>query len=326
MKTREAKRVIGVLCALLLVVPLVQAQPVWPTRPVRVIVSQGAGGTPDIMARLVSERLTRALGQSVLVENRPGAANIIGAQAAARAPADGYTLFFATTAALVSNPLTFRTLPYDPAKDFVPVGFVGKAPFLVLVNAAVPARSLAELFALEKSQPGKFSVAIDGARNFSGMIASWLNKLSGAQMQAVPYNTMPQGVQDTLAGRTQTVIIAIPSAAPHMKSGALRPLAVTAAQRVPGLESVPAVAETMPGFEVVGWFGFMAPTGTPAEVVQRLNAEIGRILAEPDVAHRLRDLGIISEGAMSVRAFDDLIRADRATWARMVKDIGIEPE
>ena len=217
----------------------------WPARPVRVIVSQGAGGTPDIIARLVSERLTRALGQSVLVENRPGAANIIGAQAAARAAPDGYTLFFATTAALVSNPLTFKTLPYDPVKDFVPVGFVGKAPFLVLVNASVPAKSLAELFALERAQPGKFSVAIDGARNFSGMIAAWLNKLSGAQLQAVPYNTMPQGVQDTLAGRTQIVVIAVPSATPHMKSGALRPLAVTAAQRVPGLEAVPAVAESV---------------------------------------------------------------------------------
>ncbi len=298
----------------------------WPVRPVRVIVSQAAGGTPDIIARLVSERLTRALGQSVLVENRPGAANIIGAQAAARAPADGYTLFFATTAALVSNPLTFKTLPYDPVKDFVPVGFVGKAPFLVLVNSSVPAKSLAELFALEKSQPGKFSVAIDGARNFSGMIAAWLNKLSGAQIQAVPYNTMPQGVQDTLAGRTQIVVIAIPSATPHMKSGALRALAVTTAQRAPGLESVPAVAETMPGFELVGWFGFMAPSGTPPEIVQRLNTEIGRILGEPEVAQRLRDLGILAEGAMSVRGFEDLIRADRATWARMVKDIGIEPE
>lgn len=310
---------------LLMVSAHVVAQP-WPARPVRVIVSQAAGGTPDIIARLVSERLTRALGQSVLVENRPGAANVIGAQAAARAPADGYTLFFATTAALVSNPLTFKTLPYDPVKDFVPVGLVGKAPFLVLVNSSVPVKSLPELFALEKSQPGKMSVAIDGARNFSGIIAAWLNKLAGMQVQAVPYNAMPQGVQDTLAGRTQIVIIAIPSASPHMKSGALRPIAVTAAQRVPGLESVPAVAETLPGFELVGWFGFMAPAGAPADIVQRLNTDIGRILDEPEVAQRLRDLGIISEGALSIRGFEDLIRADRAIWARMVRDIGIEPE
>src|SRR3974390_937977 len=186
----------------------------WPTKPVRIIVSFAAGATPDIMCRLISEQLSALLGQPVIVENRPGGANVVGAGAVAHSPPDGYTLYFATAAALVSNPYTFKTLPYDPVKDFVPVSMVAKNPFLILAHPSVAANTLPELAAYDKANPGKLTFATDGKRNLSGILATWLNKVSGANILQVPYATMPQGVQDTLAGRTQLTILSPPSAAP----------------------------------------------------------------------------------------------------------------
>ena len=298
----------------------------WPTKPVKLVVSQAAGGAPDIVARLVSDRLSRMWGQQVLVDNRPGAGNVIGAQFAARSAPDGYTLFFATAAALVTNPYTFKTLPYDPARDFVPVGMVGKAPFFVLVHPGVQAKTLSELIALEKSQPGKLTYATDGPRNFSGMVAAWVNKLGGMNILQVPYATMPQGIQDTVAGRTQVVILAIPVAAPQLKQGALRALAFTSATRAPGYENVPLVAETFPGFDFVGWFAFVAPTGTPQDVIRRINRDMDSVLKDPEVVQRLRGMGIFTDGADTPEGTGAFIRAELATWGKVVKEIGLQPE
>jgi tripartite-type tricarboxylate transporter receptor subunit TctC len=298
----------------------------WPTHPIKVIVSQAAGGTPDLICRLITDRLSRVLGQQVVVEDRPGSANIVGAQAAARATPDGYTFFFATAAALVTNPYTFKSLPYDPARDFTPVATVAKGPFLVLVHPGVAAKTLSELIALEKSNPGKLAFATDGPRNFSGMVASWLNKLAGTNILQVPYATMPQGVQDTLAGRTQIVVLAVPSAAQFIKNEKLRPLAVTWAKRIPGYENVPTIAETFSGFEFIGWFAFVAPAGTPRDAVQRMNREIDRILKEPEVTQRLATLGFYTEGADTVEGTGEFIRAELSHWGKIVKDIGLQPE
>jgi tripartite-type tricarboxylate transporter receptor subunit TctC len=298
----------------------------WPNKPVKLIVSQAAGGAPDIVARLVGDRLSRMWGQQVLVDNRPGAGNVIGAQLAARSAPDGYTLFFATAAALVTNPYTFKTLPYDPARDFVPVGMVGKAPFFVLVHPSVQAKTLSELFALEKSQPGKLTYATDGPRNFSGMVAAWLNKLGGTNILQVPYATMPQGIQDTVAGRTQVVILAIPVAAPQLKQGALRALAFTSATRAPGYENVPPVAETFSGFDFVGWFAFVTPTGTPQDVVRRINRDLDTVLKDPEIVQRLRGMGIFTDGADTPEGTAAFVRAELATWGKVVKEIGLQPE
>ena len=298
----------------------------WPTKPVKLIVSQAAGGAPDIVARLVSDRLSRAWGQQMIVENRPGSGNIIGAQLAARAAPDGYTLFFATAAALVTNPYTFKALPYDPARDFVPVGMVGKAPFFVLVHPSVQAKTLRELIALEKSQPGKLTYATDGPRNFSGLVAAWLNKLGGMNILQVPYATMPQGIQDTVAGRTQLAILAIPVAAPRIKSGQLRALAFTSAKRAPGYEDVPTVAESFPGFDFVGWFAIVAPTGTPQEVVRRANRDMDTVLKDPEIVQRLRGMGIFTDGADTPEGTAAFVRAELASWGKVVKEIGLQPE
>jgi len=302
------------------------ANPTWPDKPVRLIVSQAAGGTPDIICRILTDRLSQALGQQFVVENRPGAANIIGAQTAAHAAGDGYTFFFATAAALVSNPYTFKTLPYDPANDFVPVAMVAKNPFFMLAHPSVKATTLTELIALEKADPGKLTYATDGPRNFSGILASWINKLAGINVLQVPYATMPQGIQDAIAGRVQLVILAPASAAPFIARGDLRPLAVSSAKRVPGYDKVPSIAETLPGIELTGWFAIVAPKGTPPDVIQKLNGALDRILKDPEIAQKLAGLGFYTEGADTPEGTGRYIRAQLETWGKVTRDIGMQPE
>lgn len=298
----------------------------WPDRPIKIIVSQAAGGTPDIICRIISDKLSDLLGQRVVVENRPGGANVVGAQAAAHAAPDGYTLFFATAAALVSNPHTYKTLPYDPVKDFVAVSMVAKNPFLILANPSVPANNLSELVAYDKANPGKLTFATDGQRNFSGILATWLNKVSGANILQVPYATMPQGVQDTLAGRTQLTILAIPSAAPHVSRGALKPLAISWTKRLPLYPQVQSISETFPGVELTGWFVIVAPADTPADIVTRLNQEMDKVLKTPEMVRKLADLGFYTEGAETPQATSAFVKAQYELWAKIVRDIGLQPE
>jgi tripartite-type tricarboxylate transporter receptor subunit TctC len=320
-------RLIGALLAL---VAALAAQPAsaqsWPTKPVRIIVSLAAGGTPDIICRLLADRLSTALGQQVVVENRPGGGNIVGAQLAARAAPDGYTLYFATAAALVTNPFTYKTLPYDPLKDFVPVAMIAKNPFLILANPGVPVRDLGELAAFDKGNPGKLAFATDGPRNLSGMLAAWLNKLGGSNILQVPYATMPQGVQDTLAGRVQLVVLAVPSAAQHIAAGTLRPLATSSAERLSNYPQVPTIAETFPGVEYIGWFMLMAPAGTPNDIVARLNHEMDVILKNPEVSGKLAELGFFTTGADTPPVLAAYLRAQFDLWRRLTHDIGLQPE
>lgn len=298
----------------------------WPTRPIKFIVSQAAGGTPDILCRLVTEGVSRKLGQQIIIENRPGGGNVIGAQAAARSPADGYTFFWATAAPLVTNPYTFKNLPYDATKDFMPVGQVADGPFVVLVHPSVQANTLPELIKLAKAEPGKLSFATDGPRNFSGMIAAWINKLAGTDIIQIPYATMPQGIQDTVAGRVQIVILAIPSAASFIAQKTLRPLAISTKERAPGYESIPPIAEIFPEFDFSGWMAVVAPTGTPADIVQKMNRAMDEVLREPDVAQRLKEIGFYTHGAGTVEETAKYIRTQYEAWGKVVKEIGIQPE
>jgi len=298
----------------------------WPSKPIKIIVSQAAGGTPDIICRIISERLSQALGQQIVVENRPGGGNVVGAQAAAHAAPDGYTLFFATAAALVTKPYPFKSLPSDPLADFVSVAMIAKGPFVVLAHPSMPAKTLSEVVAYEKANPGKLTFATDGPRNFSGILAAWLNKLGGINVLQVPYATMPQGVQDALAGRVQLVILAVPSAAPHIARGALRPLAVSALKRFQRFADVPAIAETFPGVEFIGWFVLAAPKGAPADVVTRLNREMDVILKNQEIANRLADLGFFTEGADTPEGTAKYVQSQYDTWGKVARDIGLLPE
>ncbi len=298
----------------------------WPTKPVRVIVSLAAGGTPDIICRIVSDRLSAAIGQQFVVENHPGGANVIGAQIAAHAPPDGYSLFFATAAALVTNPYTFKTLPYDPLNDFVPIAMVAQNPFMVLAHPSVPVNDLAELFAFDKANPGKLTFATDGPRNFSGMLAAWLNKLGGSAILQVPYATMPQGVQDTLAGRVQLTVLAVPSAAPLITSGVLHAIASSSAMRLSSFPQVPTIGETFPGVEFSGWFVFAAPAGTPDAVINRVNWELAIILQNPQIAAKLADLGFFTYAPEPPEAARAYVRAQYDLWGKLTHDIGLKPE
>ena len=320
------KTILRTVCAAVALAASVNAlAQAWPARPVRLIVSQAAGTSPDIAARLIAERLSRQLGQPLVVDNRAGGQNVIGAQAAARAAPDGYTFFFATTAAIVTNPLTFKTLPYDPPRDFDAVGMIAKSPMVVAVGAGVPVKSLAELIALDKSKPNTLSAAHEGPRTFSGMMSQALNLTTGMQVLQVPYNGATPAIQDTIGGRTQIVLLSSAAVAPFIKRGDLKPIAVTVAKRVAGLENVPALAETYPGFDYAGWFAMLAPAGTPREVVLRVNRELNSVLAEPEVAQRLRDLGLVLDPG-TPEALNDFLAAERARWSRLVKEIGLQPE
>ena len=298
----------------------------WPARPVKFIVSQAPGTSPDIVARYMADRLSKIWNQSVVVENRPGGQNVPGAQAAARSAPDGYTFFYATTAAIVSNPFTFKALPYDPVKDFAPVAMIAKSPMVIAVNPEVPAKSLSELIAQDKSQPGRLAAANEGTKTFSGLMSQMLNQTTGMRLLQVPYNGVSPAIQDTIAGRTQVVLVSSAALLPFLKRGELRPLAVSSGKRVRGLEDVPTLAETYPGFEYVGWFALLAPTGTPATIIQRANRDVDKVLTDPEVAQRLFDLGLVNEGAGTPEALADFLQAERGRWAKLVKDIGLQPE
>jgi tripartite-type tricarboxylate transporter receptor subunit TctC len=312
--------------AVLVVAPGLAPAQGWPERPIKFISSQAAGGGTDIVGRLIADQLSAKVGQPIVYENRPGGGNVIGTQAAARSAPDGYTFFFATAAALVTDPYTFKSLPYDPMKDFTVVSDIAEVSFMVLAHPSVPAKNLPELFAYAKANPDKLAVATDGARRFSGMIAAWLNKLAGTSISYVPYTQMTQGVQDAIAGRVQLLIVAVPTARGHIASGALRALAVTSGKRLPDFPDVPAVAETFAGFDFAGWFVLAAPTGVPAEILARVNREMNAIMTDPAVVNRLRSIGFVSHGGGTLQAARAYVEAQHRAWGTLVKEIGLQPE
>jgi len=297
----------------------------WPTRPVRLVLSQPPGSSPDIVARLIADRLTKSWDKAVVVENRPAGQNVIGALAVVKAPADGYNFYYATTAALIINAYTFKALPYDPRKDFVPVGMIGQSPFVVAVNPSTGMSNLGELVAYAKANPDKLSMATEGPKTFSGMMASMLASTAGVKMVAVPYSGVQPGILDTIAGRTQLTVQAVAATMAHLQRGALRPLAVTSGKRVPGLDQVPTLGETYPGFEYSGWHAVVAPQGTPADVIRRFSADLAGVIKDPDVVKRLFDLGIVAEAA-TPEQLGQFIDAEHGRWSKLAKDIGVVPE
>ncbi|MBR0825332.1 tripartite tricarboxylate transporter substrate binding protein [Bradyrhizobium manausense] len=323
---RPTRRVLLTGAALCLSVPAFAES--WPQRPVTVVVPQPAGNSPDVMCRLIADKLSRAFGQQFVVENRAGAANLVGTQSVARAAADGYTFLFATSAALVTNPYTFKKLPYDPVKDFVPVAMAARSNHVLLVNPEVKAKTLPDLIALEKSAPGSLSMAVDGARNLSGLIAQAINKHAGTGFVLIPYNTTTNAIQDAVTGRVQVTIQAASIAEAFIKAGTLRPIAVAGAKRIDSLPDVPAIAETLQSVDLQGWFMFMAPSGTPADIVDKLSAEIAKALESPEVRERAPALGfdvrigdaVTPKGAK--RFLDDQLTSS----GKIIQALGIEPE
>jgi tripartite-type tricarboxylate transporter receptor subunit TctC len=319
-------RVLLAGAALCLASPVVAQS--WPQRPVSIVVPQPAGNSPDVLCRLIADKLSRTLGQQFVVENRPGAANLVGTQSVARAAPNGYTFLFATSAALVMNPYTFKKLAYDPIKDFIPVAMVARSNHVVLVNPGVKAKTLPELIALEKSAPGSLSMAVDGPRNLSGLIAQSINKQAGTGFVLVPYNTTTNAMQDSITGRVQATIQAASIAESFITAGTLRAVAVAGSKRIASLPNVPAISETLKSVDLQGWFMLMAPAGTPTDIVEKLSSEIAHALNSAEVQERAPALGFdVGVGdAVTPAGAKRFLETELAATGKVIQELGIQPE
>ncbi|WP_064577339.1 Bug family tripartite tricarboxylate transporter substrate binding protein [Cupriavidus gilardii] len=298
------------------------AQDGYPTKPITMIVPFSAGGTTDILARIVGLQLGKALGQPVVIENRPGAGGNIGASLAAKAPGDGYTLFMGTIGTHAINQSLYSKLPYDPVKDFAPITRVAMVPNLVVVNPNVPAKSVKELIAYVKANPNKISYGSSGNGSSMHLSGELFNSMTGLNIQHVPYKGSAPAVNDLLGNQIGLMFDNLPSSYQHVKAGKLRPLAVTSAKRSPALPDVPTVAEAgVPGYEATSWFALYATGGTPKAIVDRLNAEVVKILAMPDVQKQMAGQGAepSPEKPEQLAAF---MKTEAAKWAKVVKASG----
>jgi tripartite-type tricarboxylate transporter receptor subunit TctC len=304
------------------------AQEKWPSRPVSLVVSQAAGASPDVMARMLAEKLGKELGESVIVENKPGGGNVIGAQAVARAKPDGYTFFFATSAALVTNPFMMKDLPYNPLKDYEPVVLVTRSNQLIVTAPGVAAKTLPELIALDKKNPGKMSIAVDGPRNLAGVTALAFNKSAGTNFVLVPYPNINNGVQDVINGRAEVGVFSVSIVESQVRAGAMKAMAVAAPKRVSAFPDIPAAGETIPGFDFAGWFMVVAPAGTPADIVNKMNAAIDRAMKDPAIKEMAPKLGfdVDPAGFGSPKAASDFLKSQMALWGKTTKELGIEPQ
>ncbi|HUN68153.1 MAG TPA: tripartite tricarboxylate transporter substrate binding protein [Burkholderiales bacterium] len=300
-----------------------QAQDKYPAKPLKIVVPFAPGGSTDIVARLVADRLAAALAQPVVVENRGGASGNIGAEAVAKSPADGYTLLMATTGVMAINNALFRNMPFDAAKDFEPVIYIASITNVLIVAADSPLRSVAEVIAAAKQSPGRLSFASAGAGASTHMSAELFKAMAGVDLLHVPYKGSGPAMPDILSGRVSMMFENMPGAVSYIKSGKMRALAVTGLKRTPALPEVPTVAESgVPGYESLSWSGFAVPAGTPREVVLRLNRETAAIIATAEMKQKLSDQGAEAVGG-APEAFAAHIRAEREKWGRLARERNI---
>ena len=296
-----------------------------PARPLRLIVPFPPGGSTDILARAIGASLGPALGQVVVVENKAGAAGSVGAGEAARAEPDGNTLLMAHIGTLAVNPALYPHLPYDPLKSFVPVAWVARVPNVLVVSAASPIRTLADLVARAKAEPGRMSYSSGGNGSAAHIAFETLKLTAGFSMLHIPYRGTAPSITDLLGGQVQATFTGAPAVLPQVRAGRLRALAVSSPQRLPSLPDVPTVAETYPGFDADQWYGIVAPAGTPAAMVARLNLEVNKTLQDPTVVQRLAAEGAIPTPS-SPQAFGELIAREIPRWAAVVKAAHMKPD
>ncbi|MGC3983996.1 MAG: tripartite tricarboxylate transporter substrate binding protein [Pseudorhodoferax sp.] len=300
------------------------AQPAaWPSKPVRIVVTFPPGGAPDTLARLLADKWS-ALGQPVTVDNKPGAGGNIGADTVAKSPADGATLVLGTVGTHAINAALYDKMPYNNLKDFTPISFLASTPNLLVVNKAVPANNVQELVALARREPLAFGSSGSGTSiHLSGEL---FNTLAGVKMQHVPYKGRAQAIPDLLGGRIAMIFDNMPSALPLVKSGELKALGVTSAQRSSAAPDIPTIAEAgLPGFEATSWFALLGPAGMPREVQLRINQEVARVLALPDVKEKLATLGL-DPNPGTPDALMALMQSETAKWAKVVKASGAKPD
>jgi tripartite-type tricarboxylate transporter receptor subunit TctC len=296
----------------------------YPAKPIKLIVPFPPGGGTDISARTLANKVSESAKWTFVIENKPGAGGNLGVEQAVRSPADGYTLVIGQTSNLAINPALYAKLPYDPLKDLSPIALVVSAPVVMVVTADSKFRSLADLLAAAKG--GTVTYASPGNGTVSHLSGELLQRASGAKLTHVPYKGAAQALTDTLGGQVQSFMSSVPSALAHIKSGRLRALAVTSAQRSPELPGTPTIAESgYPGFDASTWYGLLAPAGTPAPVISRLNSEVNRALATKEVRERLASEGGQTLGG-SPAQFAAFLAAEHAKWGRIVRESGAKVE
>lgn len=308
---------------LALLTGVTQAQP-YPSRPVRVIVPTSAGSANDFTARAVGQRMTEAWGQQIVIDNRAGASGIIAHDLAAKAAPDGYTLIFSTSSGLITNPLIYK-VPYDSFRDFAPVALASVNPQVLFSHPGVAAKNIPELIALAKAKPGALNCASPGNGTPNHLGCEMFKTLAGISFLHVPYKGTTPAITDVLGGQMHFMLNSIPAVLPLARSGKVRILGTGGLKRSPAAPEVAAIADTLPGFECVTWYGVMAPAGTPAVIVNKINAEIVRILADPPFAQRLMELG--SEPVSSTPAgLTQHMKKELERWGRVVKLAGVKIE
>jgi tripartite-type tricarboxylate transporter receptor subunit TctC len=313
------------IALLVLAAPLAAQSPSWPAKPIKIVVPFAVGGIADTFARAIGAKLGDTWGQPVVIENKAGAGGNIGADFVAKSPPDGYTFVMGNIGTHAVNQSLFRNMPYDTLRDFVPIAHVLDAEGLLVVHPSVSSKSVPELIALAKSQPGRMTYASGGLGTTSHLAAELFKSVANVDIVHVPYKGNSPAITDLLGGQTQMIFATMPTVLPQVKAGRLRALAVIGPARTPALPDVPTVAETLPGFEVSNWIGLFAPAGTPPEIVAKLNAEVQKVMRSPEIEKRLE-----TEGAKFVPTtpaqFAEFQRAEAAKWARAIKDANIRVE
>ena len=303
--------------------PAIAGAQAWPSKPVKIIVPFAAGGATDVVARLLAQKLTDSWGQTVLVENRAGAGGNIGADVVAKSPADGYTLLMTSGSIVTANPYIYKAMPFDAARDLMPITNVATGPQVIVVNPNVPAKDLRELIALAKSSPGKVNFGSAGVGTQTHLAAENFLYSAGVDMTHVPYKGESAAITDLMGGQIQLATPNLGAAINLIKEGKLRALAVTSKERSAQLPDVPAAAEVLPGFENAGWFGLMAPAGTPPDVIEKIYRDSAKVLLSEEFRGKLTQQGMMPV-ANSPADFGAAIREESARWAKVVQQRGLK--
>jgi tripartite-type tricarboxylate transporter receptor subunit TctC len=306
----------------LLAAPTAIAQP-YPVRPIRLIVPYPAGGPTDFVGRTVGQKLSQFLGQQIVVDNRPGAGTIIGSEVVAHAAPDGYTLLFGTGGGTFLAPLMLSKVPYDPHRDFAPVAMLVMSPQVLVVHPSVPAKSVSELIALAKAKPGVLNFASVGTGTSPHLGGELFSSLTGTKIVHVPYKGTAPAMTDLISGQVQMMFTSMPTVLAHVKAGKLRLLGTGGTKRSAAIPDTPPIAETVPGFELVTWYGIFAPARTPGEIIKRLNVEIGKALADPESRERMTAQGL-EPTPMTPDEVRRYTQEETKRWTRLIKAAGIK--
>jgi tripartite-type tricarboxylate transporter receptor subunit TctC len=297
----------------------------YPAKPIRIIIAQAPGSATDVISRVVGNRLSENLGQPIVIEARPGAGGVVGTEAAARSAPDGYTLFMGNNSTHGSNPAVYPKLPYDAVSDFAPISFVASVPYVLVVEPSLPVNSVQELIAHAKSRPGKMNYASAGNGSTHHFCGELLKSMSGIDMLHIPYKGSPPAIAGLLGGEVALMFANLTDIGSQIRGGKVKALAVTTPKRASSLPDVPTLSDAMPGFEITSWFGLLAPAGTPAAIVTRLNAETNKVLARADVRDTLGAQGLeITPG--TPEQFAAHIKSEIAKFTRIGKAAGIKAE